>query len=154
MLLITKRLMLLALFLVAFSLHAQQFDEIKQRAEQGEALGQAQLASWYFLGWQGSTEDHEQAFKWLKKAAEQGLADAQVMLGAMYDRGLGVSGDKGLATGWYEKAADQGHGTAKAILGRNETAQGSVKFSYQNMRLNAARSIPREYAKKFLLQHK
>ena len=52
----------------------------------------------------------------------------------------------------YEKAAAQGHGTSLAILGKNPTAKGSVKFSYQGLRLKAARSIPKEYAKRFLMK--
>jgi len=37
-------------------------------------------------------------------------------------------------------------------LGRNDTAKGGIKFSYQGMRLNAARAIPREYAKRILMK--
>jgi hypothetical protein len=38
-----------------------------------------------------------------------------------------------------------------AILGKNDAAQGSVQFNYQAMRFSAARTIPTEYAKKFLI---
>lgn len=124
---------------------------VQEQAEHGEAKAQAQLASLYLLGRDGVTKDETQAAHWLEKAANQGLVDAQVMMGALYDRGMGVTADREKATKWYEKAAAQGHGTSKAILGKNDTAKGSVQFDYQAMRLNAARSIPSEYAKKFLI---
>lgn len=146
-----KRLVLPLLMLLSLQVFAQSQEEIRQLAEQGDAQGQAKLASLYLMGWQGHEQNNEQAAEWMKKAAEQGVVEAQVVMGAMYDRGLGVPNDRNAATQWYEKAAAQGHGTSLAILGRNETAKGSVKFSYQAMRLNAARSIPREYAKRFLM---
>ncbi|MCK5122371.1 MAG: sel1 repeat family protein [Methylococcales bacterium] len=131
---------------------AETLEDIKQNAEQGNALGQAKLASLYLLGRNGVEIDNIQAAKWMKKAADQGLVEAQVVVAAMYDRGMGLKGDKKIATQWYEKAAKQGHGTSLAILGRNPTAKGSVGFSYQGMRLNASRSIPKEYAKRFLMR--
>ncbi|NOR71998.1 MAG: sel1 repeat family protein [Methylomarinum sp.] len=140
------------LLLTAQLVSAETLEEIQQKAEQGNALGQAKLASIYLLGRNGVEIDNIQAAAWMKKAAEQGLVEAQVVVAAMYDRGMGLKGDKKIATQWYEKAAKQGHGTSLAILGRNPTAKGSVGFSYQGMRLNASRSIPKEYAKRFLMK--
>jgi TPR repeat protein len=147
-----KVLLLSSLLSFSLVVGAQTTEEIQQLAEQGDALGQAKLASLYLLGRNGIELDNKQAAKWMTKAAEQGLAEAQVVLGAMYDRGMGMPGDPKKATQWYEKAANQGHATSLAILGRNPTAKGSVKFSYQGMRLNAGRQIPKEYAKRFLMQ--
>ena len=126
-------------------------DAVRQQVEQGVALAQAKLASIYLLGRDGVEKDERQAALWMEKAANQGLLDAQVVMGAMYDRGMGVPADRDKATQWYEKAAAKGHGTSLAILGRNDAAQGSVQFNYQAMRLSAAKSIPNEYAKKFLI---
>ncbi len=142
---------MLIMFMFAMTASALDLEGIQEEAKEGEAKAQAKLASMYLLGWQGFEQNEDKAAHWLEKAAKQGEMDAQVMMGAFYDRGIGVLGDKNKATQWYEKAAKQGHGTALAILGRNEAAKGSVKFSYQNMRLRAARSIPREYAKRFLM---
>ena len=135
---------------VSLTATAQTTEEIKQLAEQGDALGQAKLASLYILGRNGVVLDNKLAARCMLKAAEQGLVEAQTTMAAMYDRGMGVKGNRDVATQWYEKAANQGHTTSLAILGRNPTAKGSVKFSYQGMRLNASRSIPKEYAKRFL----
>lgn len=141
---------LCVLFLLPLLVCAADVDAIRHQAEQGDALAQAKLASLYLLGRDGVGKDDATAAEWMEKAANQGVVDAQVVMGAMYDRGLGVTGDRDKATQWYEKAAAKGHGTSLAILGKNDAAQGSVQFNYQAMRLNAARSIPTEYAKKFL----
>lgn len=148
----TLKLILLAGFL-SFSViaSAQTLEEIKQSAEQGDAIGQAKLASLYLLGKQGVDIDNKKAAEWMTKAAKQGQVEAQVALAAMYDMGIGVDGDKKIATQWYEKAAKQGHGTSLAILGKNPTAKGSVKFDYKRMRFSASRQIPKKYALNFLM---
>lgn len=125
-------------------------ENLRQQAEQGDSQAQAKLASLYLLGREGVEKNETAAAEWMEKAAKQGVVDAQVVMGAMYDRGLGVTADRDKATQWYEKAAAKGHGTSMAILGKNDAAQGSVQFNYQSMRLSAAKSIPGEYAKKFL----
>jgi TPR repeat protein len=130
---------------------AENAVEVKQAAEQGSPQAQAKLASLYLLGREGFEVNETLAAEWMEKAAKQGLMDAQVVMGAMYDRGLGVANDRDKATAWYQKAAAQGHSTSLAILGKNDAAQGSVQFNYQAMRLSAARTIPNEYAKKFLI---
>ncbi len=148
---ITRMICLWFLLLQSAVLWAESADSIRQLADQGNPQAQAKLASLYILGREGVEKDEKQAAEWMEKAADHGLVEAQVVMGAMYDRGLGVLADRNKATQWYEKAAAKGHGTSLAILGRNDAAQGSVQFNYQAMRLNAARSIPTEYAKKFLI---
>lgn len=145
----------LMLYCLSFSLvvtAAQTADEIRQLAEQGDALGQAKLASLYILGRNGIEKDNKLAAEWMKKAAKQGLVEAQAALAAMYDIGMGMQGDRKKSTEWYEKAAKQGHGTSLAVLGKNPTAKGSVQFSYKSMRLSASKSIPREYSRRFLMK--
>lgn len=149
---VIKIFLISGLLAVSMICVAQTKEEIQELAEQGDALGQAKLASLYLLGRSGVEKDDTKAAEWMMKAAEQGLVDAQVAIAAYYDRGIGVPGDKKKATQWYEKAAKQGHTTSLAILGKNPTAKGSVQFGYQGMRLNAARSIPKEYAKRFLFK--
>jgi len=124
---------------------------IEQSAGQGDAKAQARLGAMYLLG-SGVEKDEQKAAEWMLKAAKQGLIEAQVVMAALYDRGLGVPHNVDTATQWYEKAAAKGHPASLAILGRNETAKGSVAFSYKTARLSAARQIPTEYAKRILLQ--
>lgn len=139
------------LVLVSATVLAEPPDAIRQQAEQGAALAQAKLAALYILGRDGVEKDESQAAIWMEKAANQGLVDAQVVMAAMYDRGMGVVADRDKSTQWYEKAAAKGHGTSLAILGKNDAAKGSVQFNYQSMRLSASKTIPSEYAKKFLI---
>ena len=138
---------------VLFSLSlAVQADEVQQSAEQGDAFAQAKMGARYILGRDGVEKDDQKAAEWMLKAAKQGLVEAEVVMAALYDRGLGVPHNVDTATQWYEKAAAQGHPASLAILGRNETAKGSVAFSYKTARLSAARQIPTEYAKRILLK--
>ena len=123
---------------------------IEQSAGQGDAKAQARLGAMYLLG-TGVEKDEQKAAEWMLKAANQGHIEAEVIVAAMYDRGLGVKNDVKMATKWYEKAAAQGNSASMAILGKNDVAKGSVAFSYQAMRLNAAKQIPTEYAKRILL---
>ena len=140
----------LLMFMSAEAAAETMADAVKQAAAQGDALAQAKMASLYLLGREGVEKDEVQAAVWMEKAANHGLVEAEVAIAAMYDRGMGVTADRDKATAWYQKAAAQGHGTSLAILGKNEAAKGSVQFNYQALRLNAAKSIPLEYAKRFL----
>lgn len=145
-----KVFILVSLLSIILIPRAETSEEIKQSAEQHDALGQAKLASRYILG-RGVEVDHRRAAQLMEKAARQGLVEAQVTIAAMYDMGMGVAGNKDIATQWYEKAAKQGHGTSLAILGKNPTAKGSVKFDYKKMRFTASRQIPKKYALNFLM---
>jgi len=131
---------------------ANTLSEIQQKAEQGDALAQAQMGAMYQLGRNGVEKNAQESARWMLKSAEQGLVEAEVFMAALYDRGLGVKQNVNTATQWYEKAAAQKHGTALAILGRNDAAKGSVAFNYKNMRIMASKQIPVEYSKRFLRQ--
>lgn len=145
--------MILSCFLMfSVSSYADTFDEIQEKAKQGNALAQAQMGAMYQLGRNGVDKDAQESARWMLKAANQGLVEAEVFMAALYDRGLGVKQNVNTATQWYEKAAAQKHGTALAMLGRNEVAKGGIAFNYKSMRLRAAKQIPVEYSKRFLRQ--
>src|SRR5579859_3283169 len=105
---------------VVCSLPAQQtaattnyFDEIKAKAEAGDANAQDKLADNYEWGinysdGSGTTTNLSEAAKWYHKAADQGLASDQFMLGCCYENGSGVSKDMTEAAKWWRKAAEQG----------------------------------------------
>lgn len=138
------------------------FDQIKQSAEQGDALAQAKYGSIYFLGenfqlpsnsryktkqkfkavsylLSGIEKNETVAATWLLKAAEQGNADAEVFMAALYDRGIGVQQNETKATEFYKQASNHGNEMAQAILG-----------AYARSRLTASKDIPVEYALKIL----
>lgn len=123
--------------------------DIQQAAQQGDAKAEAKLGAMYLLG-SGVEKDEQKAAEWMLKAANQGHVEAQVIIAAMYDRGMGVTNDVEKANHWYEKAAAQGNSASMAILGKNDVAKGGVAFSYQAMRLSAAKQIPAEYSRKIL----
>ena len=94
----------------------KKFEEMKAKAEKGNASAQSNLGVMYQYGL-GVPEDDKEAVKWFRKAAEQGHLFAQYNLGVMYDNGLGVPEDDKEAVKWYRKAAEQGDADAQNNLG-------------------------------------
>ena len=90
--------------------------ELRERAEEGDAVAQNELGSRYYEG-RGVPQDDAEAVKWVRLAAEQGHARGQYNLGLMYFRGRGVPQDDAKAVEWYRRAAEQGFAPAQAGLG-------------------------------------
>lgn len=95
---------------------APNIDDLRAKAEKGDALAQFGLGHQYEYG-EVVAKDPIEAVKWYRKAAEQGFAPAQWGLGYKYDMGEGVAKDLTEATQWYRKAADQGFAEAQYALG-------------------------------------
>ncbi|PYM14465.1 MAG: sel1 repeat family protein [Verrucomicrobia bacterium] len=91
------------------------FDQTKQKAEQGDAIAQNLLGQLYLQG-QGTRQDPKAAAEWFKKSAEQGHGDGQFNLGTLFEAGQGVVLDYTWAAEWYRKAAEQGHTAAQYSL--------------------------------------
>jgi len=70
-------------FLLQCKSEHQSVDNIRSKAEQGDAMAQYTLAGMYAQG-QGVPQDYAEAARWCKKAAEQGNAKAQLNLSSMY----------------------------------------------------------------------
>jgi len=97
---------------------AQNAEEVRTRAEAGDALAQSTLGSMYTSG-EGVAQDDTEALRWYRLAADQGLAAAQAGLGYMYLNGR-VSGwipNYTEALRWYRLAADQGSAFAQVGMG-------------------------------------
>jgi uncharacterized protein len=116
-------LLFLLLGVAAFQLPAQQseavrkrFEEIKAKAEKGEAEAQCNLGSCYYSG-EGVARDAAEAVKWYRKAAEQGHAAGQYYLGSCCFSGEGVTREAAEGVKWFRKAAEQGHAEAQCNLG-------------------------------------
>ena len=82
-------------------------DELRQAANQGDAIAQSVLGSRYYDG-DLVTKDYQQAVYWYTKAANQGDATAQGGIGDCYLHGHGVEKDCSKALEWYKKAKDNG----------------------------------------------
>lgn len=95
---------------------AQDIEQLRKAAEQGDASAQVRLGGMYYIGWV-VPRDYQEAAKWFRKAAEQGNAMAQVRLGELYYYGEGVPQDYREAVKWGRKAAEQGDARAQYSLG-------------------------------------
>jgi S1-C subfamily serine protease len=106
-----------------FQLHAEQteidrkqVEELRAKAQAGDAHSEVQLGLCYFDG-QGVAKDYVEAVKWFRKAAEQNDALAQYDLGQCSNQGKGVAKDEVEAGKWYRKAAEQNYAKAQSRLG-------------------------------------
>ena len=90
-------------------------EELRRRAEQGDADAQCLLGLHHILG-EGVQENPTLGVEWLCKAAEQGRAGAQYGLGECYRKGEGVEKNPATAAQWIRKAAEQGGDYAQLAL--------------------------------------
>ena len=88
---------------------------LRPRAEQGDAVGQFNLALMYSKG-KGVPQDNSEAVKWYRKAADQGYAAAQYNLALLYEKSLGAARDDAEATRLYRAAPEQGLADAQNNL--------------------------------------
>jgi TPR repeat protein len=93
-------------------------DELRARAENGEALAQFLLGRAYLLATDGLKKDETAAAVWFRKAADQGQVNSETFLAWMYEEGRGgLAKDDVQAVNWYRKAAAQGEANAMRNLG-------------------------------------
>lgn len=125
-----KKTALISFFLALFSsavFGADSFDELRKKAEAGDANAQFELGLTYQLG-KRVPVDNAEALKWIIKAAKQGNVNAQAVLGLMYENGVGVAKNDTEAVTWFHKAADQGNAQAAYSLGvKHDKGQGVPK---------------------------
>ena len=86
---------------------AESVEQIRAKAEQGDAAAQFNLGVIYYEG-RGVQQDYNQAAAWYRKAAEHGHAKAQFNLGVMYKKGQGVPQDYAQSYMWVNLAAAKG----------------------------------------------
>ena len=82
-------------------------DDLRTRAERGDAEAQNSLGLRYVLG-DGIEQDKTAAHHWFELSAKQGYAKGQYNLAVMLGSGLGGQKDHKKSVKWYRKAADQG----------------------------------------------
>lgn len=93
----------------------KSLQEIRAKAEKGDAGAQFDLACRYHIG-NGIQQNHAEAVKWYRRCAEQGWGIAQFFVGQAFAHGEGVPKDSAEAVKWYKKAAEQGFDGAEANL--------------------------------------
>jgi S1-C subfamily serine protease len=99
-----------------FNANTLLFEEVKAKAEKGDAAVQYQLGLCYYGGL-GVSKDYVEAVKWWHKAADQDYASAQFKLGLCYYGGYGVARDYEAAVKWWRKSANAGNDEAQYNLG-------------------------------------
>ena len=80
-----------------------EIDELKQKADQGDASAQFQLGQAYLDGLNGTCQDYSKALYWLSEAARQGDSAAYFYIGQCYEYGWGVEIDYRTAIEYYKK---------------------------------------------------
>ncbi len=90
---------------------------IEQKAFEGNAEAQHDLAAIYTAGHGGVKQDFDRAAMWFREAADNGVANARYNLGVLYHQGLGVKRDLNRALYWYREAATLSHPEAQYNLG-------------------------------------
>ena len=88
---------------------------LRKAADQGYALGEADLGFYYQL--KGAHADYAQALAWSRKAADQDSAFGEGVLGSLYEFGHGVPQDDAEAARWYRKSADHGDPVSQMSVG-------------------------------------
>ena len=101
-----------AVIVVQAPAEAQDIDEVRRSAEQGDVNAQHKLGRMYDIG-EGVPQDYADAAGWFRLAAEQGHAEAQYNVGVMYANGQGVPQDFVSAYMWIELAAATGFEDAR-----------------------------------------
>ncbi|TYB31452.1 MAG: sel1 repeat family protein [Candidatus Mcinerneyibacterium aminivorans] len=107
--------LLLICIVMIFSLNSQDFDFIRQKAEEGNPVAQTRLGIYYYQG-KNVEKNPETAFEWFMKGANQGFPLAQYYVGAMYRFGNGVEKDLKKAIIWFTKASNQNQARAQYML--------------------------------------
>ena len=92
-------------------------EQLKAKAEAGDAKAQYTLGRKYLEGRGGAAREAATAAHWLKQAARQQHIEAAYLLGGLYAAGSGVPRNHAQAATWYQKAAWAGHPSAAWELG-------------------------------------
>mgnify|MGYP000155514359 FL=1 len=132
-------LTLLSILCLCLSVSGQatDLDELRKKAEAGDAEAQSSLGVAYYSG-NGVPQSFTDAFKWISEAAKQGHAEAQLRLGYMYATGKGVQQNHATAYALYALADSSGDasgaGYRDAIAKQMTTAElESGKALYQEL---------------------
>ena len=100
--------------LLPFGQNDEEFNQLYQAAESGDAESQYQLALYYE---REKSVDYPTIVSWLYRAAQQDLLEAQFALGHIYQYGKpGIAPDLLEAEKWYEAAASKGDRQAMQAL--------------------------------------
>jgi len=95
-------------------LEPASFEELRQKADKGDAAAQNAVGLRYATG-EGVKLNESEAVRWFIKSAEQGYVPAQSKLGSIYFSGRGVAQDSTRAYFWMAVARFSGDEAAKTL---------------------------------------
>jgi hypothetical protein len=122
-----------AITVASVSAQNRNLDDIRQKAEAGDAKAQCDLAEAY-LEAKGIAKDPVQGLAWLRKSADQGFFRAEFALGYMYQNGAAkLPKDQHKAADWFRKAAKQQNKASQDALA-TMLAQGLISAEEANWR--------------------
>ncbi len=122
-----------AIVVTPVSAQNQNLDDIRQKAEAGDAKAQCHLAEAYLEG-KGIAKDPVQGLAWLRKSADQGFFGAEFALAYMYLNGAAkLPKDQHKAAEWFRKAAKQQNKASQDALA-TMLAQGLISAEEANWR--------------------
>ena len=110
---------LLVLMVLALSIgfaNAQDIQQIKKKADSGDAYSQYLMGYSYNNGVNGVVQDLTQARSWFKKSADNGYGAAAYFMGWYYFYGEGVDKNMSEAQKWFTKASELGVTEAKSMI--------------------------------------
>lgn len=105
---------------------AEEFEQLKQQAEAGDAKAMEEVANTYYRGSfnAGISRDFNQALEWFLRAADAGNKDVYLTIATIYEKGSAGGRDLEKAYEWYQRAAEDGS---------EEAAEATQKGMYDNL---------------------
>lgn len=111
-----KLLVLMALVMSVGFTNAQNIQQIREKADKGDAYSQYLMGYSYNNGINGAVIDYAQARSWFKRSAENGYGAAAYFMGWYYYYGEGVTKNIPEALKWFTKAQNLGMADAKVMV--------------------------------------
>ena len=96
--------------------NAQNIQQIREKADKGDAYSQYLMGYSYNNGINGAVIDYAQARSWFKRSAENGYGAAAYFMGWYYYYGEGVTKNIPEALKWFTKAQNLGMTDAKVMV--------------------------------------
>lgn len=89
---------------------AEEFEQLKQRAEGGDAAAMAEVGNCYYMGnYAANVErDFNQALSWFLRAAEGGDTSVYMSIANIYEKGSAGERSVEKAYDWFRRAAEAG----------------------------------------------
>ena len=108
-----KFLIMMVLAVFCLNTSAQSIEQIRSKADAGDAYSQYLMGWSYANGANGVRGDYSQALQWFSRSSDNGYAAAAYFIGCMYYYGEGVQKDVAEALQWFKKSSDLGMDEAK-----------------------------------------